>query len=144
MPKTTLIHVTKTDNELYLLALPANALGSEEIGHIKSGFNNLVEYQVVPQSVLTPGEYTLLLVGINWGGPTQFSVTLTTGGVVQSPIQFGAGNAIGVSSALGLHGSVSGVSVNLISTHPPDGASSRTSLRPRPRSHSQLPSTLVA
>jgi hypothetical protein len=34
-----------------------------------------------------------------------------------------------------VHGLVSGVSVNLISTHPPDGASSRTSLRPRPRSH---------
>jgi hypothetical protein len=36
-----------------------------------------------------------------------------------------------------VHGSVSGVSVNLISTYPPDGASSRTSLRPRPRFPSQ-------
>jgi hypothetical protein len=99
MATTTLIHVTKTDNELYIIAVPAGGIGSSEIGHIKSGFNNPVEYRVVPQSVLAPGSYTLVLVGINWGGPQQFSVTLTTGGVVQPPINFGAGTAVGASSA---------------------------------------------
>jgi len=43
-----------------------------------------------------------------------------------------------------VHGSGSGVSVNLIFTHPPDGASSRTSLRPRPRSHPNEPSCVVS
>jgi hypothetical protein len=49
--------------------------------HIKSGANNPVEYAVVPQSVLPAGAYTLILVGINWGGPQRFTVILTTGGV---------------------------------------------------------------
>ena len=43
-----------------------------------------------------------------------------------------------------VHGSESGVSVNLISTHPPDDASSRTSLRPRTRSHPNEPSCGVS
>jgi hypothetical protein len=78
MATTTKIHVTATDNELYILA--STPAGSSEICHIKSGFNNPVEYVVVPQSILPPGAYTLILVGINWGGPQQFTVVLTTGG----------------------------------------------------------------
>jgi hypothetical protein len=69
MAKTTLIHATKTDNELYITAVPSNGLGSFVIGHITSGFDNPVEHKVVPQSVLPPGDYTLILTGINWGGP---------------------------------------------------------------------------
>jgi hypothetical protein len=99
MATTTLIHVTKTDNELYIIAIPAGGIGSFEICHITSGFNNPVEYRVIPQSVLPAGSYTLLFVGINWGGPQGFSITLTTGGVVQAPINFGTGTAVGASSA---------------------------------------------
>jgi len=99
MATTTLVHVTKTDNELYIIAIPASGFGSSEIGHIKSGFNNPVEYQVVPQSVLPTGSYILLFVGVNWGGPQVFSITLTTGGVVQPAITFGTGTAVGASSA---------------------------------------------
>ena len=79
MATTTKIHVTATDNELYILA--ATFSGSSEICHIMSGNNNPVDYTVVPQSVLPAGAYTLILVGINWGGPQAFKVTLTTGGV---------------------------------------------------------------
>ena len=79
MATTTKIHVTATDNELYIIA--TTPAGSSEIGHIVSGYNNPVEYTVVPQSVLPKGTYTLVLVGINWGGPQAFKVTLTTGGV---------------------------------------------------------------
>ena len=79
MPTTTKIHVTATDNELYILA--STPAGSSEICHIKSGFNDPVEYTVVPQSILQAGEYTLTMVGINWGGPQAFEVILTTGGV---------------------------------------------------------------
>lgn len=79
MATTTKIHVTATDNELYLLA--STPRGSSEICHIKSGFNNPVNYTVVPQSILPNGDYTLIMVGINWGGPQAFKVILTTGGV---------------------------------------------------------------
>ena len=82
MPTTTLIHVTATDNELYILA--STPAGSSEICHIKSGFNNPVEYKVIPQSILPKGDYTLIIVGINWGGPQQFTVALTTGGVINT------------------------------------------------------------
>jgi len=75
MANTTKIQVSATDNELYIIAVQW-AL-SAEIGHIVSGNNNPVSYSVVPQSVLPPGQYTLVLVGINWGGPAAFDVTLT-------------------------------------------------------------------
>jgi len=77
MATTTKIHVTATDNELYILA--SNGAGSSEICHIKSGNNNPVDYAVIPQSILPPGPYTLIMVGINWGSGYAFSVTLTTG-----------------------------------------------------------------
>ena len=75
----TKIHVTACDNELYILA-SQSPVGSTEICHIKSGFNNPVEYLVNPQSILPHGNYTLIMVGINWGGPQAFHVTLTDAG----------------------------------------------------------------
>jgi hypothetical protein len=75
MAKTTMINVTATDNELYLVV--STPAGSAEIGHIVSGYNNPVSYKVVPQSVLPPGNYSLTIVGINWGGPAAFDVVLT-------------------------------------------------------------------
>ena len=77
MATTTLIHVTATDNELYILACTFS--GSSEICHIKSGASSPVEYKIIPQAILPPGNYTLIMVGINWGGPQAFKVTLTTG-----------------------------------------------------------------
>ncbi len=77
--KTTKIHVRATDNELYLLA--STPQGSSEICHIKSGYSNPVEYTVIPQSILAPGDYTLIMVGINWGGPQAFTIVTTTNGV---------------------------------------------------------------
>jgi len=75
MAKIVKIQVTATDNELYILASTGN--GSSEICHIKSGFNNPVNYLVVPQSILPAGNYTLTIIGINWGGPSGFTVILT-------------------------------------------------------------------
>ena len=79
MATTTKIQVTATDNELYILASTPH--GSSEICHIKSGYGNPVNYTVIPQSILPTGAYTLVMVGINWGGPSAFTVILTTGGV---------------------------------------------------------------
>jgi hypothetical protein len=90
MATTTLVHVTKCDNELRITAVPTGGLGSLEMLHMTSGFNNPVEYKVIPQSVLPPGSYILVMEGTNWGGPSVFTVSLTTGGVT-TPITFGAG-----------------------------------------------------
>lgn len=76
---TTNISITACDNELHLIA--TNGAGSSEICHISSGFGNPVNYSVIPQSILPPGQYTLIMVGINWGGPQAFTVTLTIDGV---------------------------------------------------------------
>lgn len=83
MATTTNIAVSACDNELYLIALPTSSptnFAGAEIMHLTSGFNNPVNYSVIPQSILLPGQYTLVIVGINWGGPQAFTVTLTTGG----------------------------------------------------------------
>ncbi len=92
MATTTKIHVTACDNELYILASTPH--GSSEICHLKSGFNNPVEYVVIPQSILAVGAYTLIMVGINWGGPQAFKVILTTGGV-DTPHTAPASTAVG-------------------------------------------------
>ena len=95
MPTTTKIQVRATDNELYILALNSAGIGSYEICHIMSGFNNPVDYVVIPQSILPKGSYNLVLIGINWGGPATFSVTLTTGGVATTHAA-PAGSTVGV------------------------------------------------
>jgi hypothetical protein len=74
MPKTTRIKVTALDNECYILA--STPTGSSEVCHLKSGGNNPVDYTVVPQSILPPGDYDLVIIGVNWGGPQALSVTL--------------------------------------------------------------------
>ncbi len=76
---TTRIQVTAVDNELYLIALNAASNGSSEICHIMG--NSPPNLAIVPQAVLPPGSYTLVMVGINWGGPQAFQVILTTDGV---------------------------------------------------------------
>ena len=97
MATTTKIHVSRCDNELYLIAVPAGGIGSFQIFHMTSGFNNPVSYDVIPQSILPAGAYTLVLIGINWGGPQGFTVTLTTGGMANN-VTFGAGTAVGATS----------------------------------------------
>jgi hypothetical protein len=84
MATTTNISVTACDNELYLIALPTTSptnFGGCQIAHIASGLSNPVQYSVIPQSILSSGQYTLVVIGINWGGPQAFTVVLTTGGV---------------------------------------------------------------
>ena len=79
---TTAIHVTYVDNELYIIAVPLNGMTSTKIFHYVSGYNDPMNITIIPQHVLTAGQYTLCFVGINWGGPSAFNVTLTTDGAV--------------------------------------------------------------
>lgn len=72
MAQTTQIDVSKCDNELYVIA--STPAGSSELLHIKSGYNKPVAHTIYPPAILPPGAYTLILIGINWGGPYQFQV----------------------------------------------------------------------
>ncbi|MBU2886057.1 hypothetical protein KO507_09820 [Gilvimarinus agarilyticus] len=90
------INVTKCDNELILIAYQWGA--SFELARILSGnYNSLdvtldieagayqggvivngVNHPIPPSThylYLQPGEYTLVAIGIDWGGPQEFSFT---------------------------------------------------------------------
>ena len=82
---TTAINVKFVDNELYIIAIPSNGMASIELFHYKSGFNDPMNVTIVPQHVLANGNYTLSFVGINWGGPSKFTVSLTGGPTVTLP-----------------------------------------------------------
>ena len=88
MAQTEKINVSAVDNELYILASQEPS-GSYELCHLKSGYNKPADYVFFPATILPRGKYNLTMIGINWGGPANFKVTLSaTGGgdtVYQSP-----------------------------------------------------------
>ncbi|HEX8525800.1 MAG TPA: hypothetical protein VF689_02360 [Allosphingosinicella sp.] len=73
----TPVKITACDNELYILA--TQGLGSSELIHVKSGFNNPVTDQFVLESILPKGTWQITMIGINWGGPWNFKVKIGTG-----------------------------------------------------------------
>ncbi|WP_417485407.1 hypothetical protein [Maricaulis salignorans] len=77
MTKTTKIEVQACDNEMIIIA--SQGTGSSVICHLKSGYNAPVSYVVNPAHILAPGDYSLTVVGINWGGPGNFKATVTAG-----------------------------------------------------------------
>jgi hypothetical protein len=73
------IHVTQCDNEFVGLAVPADGSASVELFHFKLGGGigaAPINYTVPNINILQPGNYTLLFIGINWGGPANFAVTV--------------------------------------------------------------------
>ncbi len=75
---TSKIQVCQCDNELILIA--TTPAGSSTLCHLKSGYNAPVNYEFNPRHILASGNYTLEMIGINWGGPGAFEVTVTTNG----------------------------------------------------------------
>jgi hypothetical protein len=78
------IQVTQCDNELIGLAVPSGGTFSVELFHFKLGGGIAaapVNYTIPNDGLLPSGNYTLLLNGINWGGPANFHVAVnhTTG-----------------------------------------------------------------
>jgi hypothetical protein len=93
---SNLINVTACDNELLLIAYQDG--GSYVLADIKSGNNQTVNVNLnivsgqfdgtltlngvnsplsdTYQVPLAPGSYSLIAVGVNWGGPTAFTFTL--------------------------------------------------------------------
>ena len=78
----TPIKVTAVDNELYILA--SQWSGSSELLHIKSGNNDPVSTTFNLESVLPKGTWQLTMVGINWGGPWAFKISVGTTNYGQS------------------------------------------------------------
>jgi hypothetical protein len=87
---TTQIQVTAADNEVILIA--STPAGSSELFHYKSGYNKPVNATIYPGAILATGAYTLTIIGINWGGPANFTVVVTTDGHAQT-FHGGAGNS---------------------------------------------------
>ena len=79
---TTEINITKTDNELILIATTPS--DSSTLCHIKSGYNAPVSYRFNPADILESGHYELKMVGLNWGGPGNFEVQVTSNGQTQT------------------------------------------------------------
>jgi len=76
---TNKIVVSQCDNEIILIA--STPAGSSTLCHLKSGYNAPVSYEFNPRHILpSTGTYTLKMVGINWGGPGAFEVTVITDG----------------------------------------------------------------
>lgn len=78
---TTKIAITACDNELLLIA--STAAGSSTLCHLKSGYNAPVSYTFNPQHILAPGTYDLNMIGLNWGGPGAWKISVTTDGKTQ-------------------------------------------------------------
>jgi hypothetical protein len=85
------IEVTECDNELIGIVVPSGPTASVELFHFKLGGGITaapINYTVPIEgyNVLPSGNYTLLLIGINWAGPApnpaNFKVTLNGPGTV--------------------------------------------------------------
>lgn len=66
------------DNELIILAFTNS--DSQELCHVKGGNSQAISYSGFTSGMLPSGNYSLALIGINWGGPASFGVTLTIDG----------------------------------------------------------------
>ncbi len=62
------------DNELMILAV--NGSTSVELFRLKSGYGQLINYTIKLGGILAAGNYYLVIIGINWGGPASFNVQL--------------------------------------------------------------------
>ena len=88
------ISVKQVDNELIVLAM--NNTSSQVICHMKGGNANPVSFAGTVNGILPSGSYNILLIGINWGGPANFSVTLTINGTATVYNYANPGAPIGV------------------------------------------------
>lgn len=70
----TPVNVTACDNDLIVIA--STPAASSEVFRIRSGYNNPVSYQVDLAAILALGSYDLTVIGVNWGGPYNFAVTV--------------------------------------------------------------------
>jgi hypothetical protein len=84
------IKISACDNELYVIA--STPAFTSEICHITSGYNDPVGYNVRLGAILPAGSYSLTMIGVNWGGPAKFAITVTNNGVT-TPYSYENANA---------------------------------------------------
>jgi hypothetical protein len=94
------IVVTECDNELYGLAVPTAGTFGVELFHFKLGGGIKaapIHYTLPNIDILPHGNYVLLLMGINWGGPANFKVEVSYQTGSPAVLTYGnAGPGIGV------------------------------------------------
>ncbi|AUH50860.1 hypothetical protein CXB49_08585 [Chromobacterium sp. ATCC 53434] len=140
------LRITASDNELYIIAYQWGA--SYQLAHIQSGSGNAVNVNVnigtgnyvepaVQNGVNGPlnstysvnlpaGDYEVMAVGINWGGPWSFAFNVNggaqhagSGGAGNGVVWYteGAGSGAGIPITVGQSAPV--VETVQVSTHPP-------------------------
>lgn len=70
------------DNELIIMLF--SSTGSQVLAHLKSAKSFPIQYTSGLAGVVPAGNYTLLLIGINWSLPSSFNVNLTIDGAIQN------------------------------------------------------------
>lgn len=85
MAQLTNITIDYVDNELIIMAFNRDGRPgwfSSTLAHFKGGNSQPQTYSWNPSAngVLPPGNYTLLLMGINWGSVSGFRGSVTIGG----------------------------------------------------------------
>jgi hypothetical protein len=88
------IDVQACDNELIILA--STAAQSSELCRLKSGYNAPVSDVFNPGHILPKGNYELTVIGVNWGGPSNFKVICTDVNGQSQTLQGGGSTAAGV------------------------------------------------
>lgn len=71
---STPVVVSACDNELIVIA--SQGAGSSEVFRLKSGYNAPVSYSIDLAFILPSGSYDLTMIGVNWGGPYDFALTV--------------------------------------------------------------------
>lgn len=89
------IQVTQCDNELIGMAVPSGGSSSVELFHFKLGGGvgaAPINYLDPSINILPPGEYKLLFMGVNWGGPANFAVTVNYASGPPTVLNYGESN----------------------------------------------------
>ncbi|WP_157825419.1 hypothetical protein [Rahnella sp. AA] len=89
------INVGFVDNELYIIAIPSSGYGSTEVLHYNSGYNDQCNIEIIPQHILSSGQYVLSFVVINWGGPAALTATLTMSDGSTQPVNMPTNSSAG-------------------------------------------------
>ena len=81
MPQLDEINITYANSDFYVIAIPAdNRNGGIELAHLQLGNRWNKEVRIHPNELLTPGSYTLLMMGYGANGCSRFEGRLNLDG----------------------------------------------------------------
>lgn len=75
---TDCIKISECDNQIILIAMSrsGSSRGACQLLDYKSGSSKPANAVIYPATILQPGRYELLIIGINWGNTSSFKVTV--------------------------------------------------------------------